>query len=167
LPVFRRRIRLPNTVSLTSPMVGRTSRSWKEYITSHVHRQFICNRVHKMFNSHALAAFDLSSLPSRTACEFQPRRPRLAERDLENLFEFIWKHDSYVYEHPRYRLQTALAILLFFHLGLYPTVALSEGFYYRDTTLLVANHNGAIRVLLVVCLDNRHKHQRSAKRWAR
>jgi hypothetical protein len=119
-----------------------------------------------MSSPHTLASFDATSLPSRTAYEFQPYKPRLTERDLESLFEFIWKHDPYNYEHPRYRLQTALTILLFLHLSLYPTVALSEGFYYKDTTLLVANHNGDIRVLLLICLKDRHKNQTSAKRWS-
>ena len=120
----------------------------------------------RMYSPHALTTFDPRSLPSRAAHEFQPCKPRLIERNFESLFEFIWRHDSHDYKHPRYRLQIALTILLFFHLGLYPTIALSEGFYYRDTKLLVTKYNGAMRVLLIVCLNDRRKFQNSGKRWS-
>lgn len=95
--------------------------------------------------------------PSRTAYKFQPLKPQLREQSLENFFEFVWKHDPYKYEHPRDRLQIVLAILLFFHLGLHPIVALSEGFYYGDTTLLTTNRGGDLRVVLLIRLNRRKK----------
>lgn len=107
----------------------------------------------------------LGLLPSRFAHVFQPHKPQLCESSIEELFSFIWAQDPYNWDHPRYRLQTALAILLFYHLGIYPTVALSEGFYYRDTKLLATKQGDALRFLLLVCLRGRKTLFNSQKRW--
>ncbi|KAF2849432.1 hypothetical protein T440DRAFT_519030 [Plenodomus tracheiphilus IPT5] len=113
----------------------------------------------------SLKPFDPASIPSRLAYGFQPLKPRTLGRDLRDLFTFIWTQDTETFDHPRYRLQTALAIQLVYYLGLHPTVALSEGFYYQDTRLLLKKHNNTVRVLLLICLEGREKFPKTEKHW--
>ena len=113
-----------------------------------------------------MAFFDPTLLPSRAAHEFQPLKPQLLSSDFNDIFDFAWLRDEFVFTHPRERLQVLLALLLMFHLGLHPTVALSEGLFYKDTTLLASDHSGTLRVLMIICLKERQKNKRSAERWA-
>ena len=94
------------------------------------------------------------------AQEFQPLKPQLMEADLNDLFSYIWTRDTFSFDHTRYRLQVAFTILLIFHLGLQPRVALNEGLHYHDTTIFVTRHNNNIRALLVLRLENRDKKSR-------
>jgi hypothetical protein len=110
-------------------------------------------------------SFNFSSLPSRDAYEFQPLTPRLHESDLHNLFAFVWARDSYNFEHPRYRIQIALSILLIVYAGLNPKAALKEGLYYRDTKLLFTQQNDELRFLLLICLNDHKNVSSSARRW--
>lgn len=110
-------------------------------------------------------AFDPASLPSRRAYDFQPLKPRTHGRDVRDLFTFIWSQDTNTADHPRYRLQTAFAILLTYYVGLHPNVALSEGFCYRDTRLLLKKHDNTVRVLLLICLEGRAKFPKTEKHW--
>lgn len=112
-----------------------------------------------------LAPFDPASLPSRLAYEFRPIRPRVPSRDLHDLFSFLWARDSEHFEHPRYRLQTALVLQLFYHLGLHPMVALSEGLHYQDTQILLKKHNNVVRFVLVIHLHGRDNFAKSPKHW--
>jgi hypothetical protein len=105
-------------------------------------------------------------LPSRAAHEFQPSKPKLDQTRLDDIFDFAWRRDSFVHSHPRERLQILLALLLMFHLGLHPIFALSEGFLYKDTTLIACDYSGSLRVFLIICLRDRQKNKRSACRWA-
>jgi hypothetical protein len=109
----------------------------------------------------------LSFPASHRAHEFQPLKPQLLEADLHNLFSFIWAYDTHSFDHPRYRLQVAFTILLIFHLGLHPNVALKEGLYYGDTKILLTQHENTIRAILIIRLDNRDKNARAAQTWSR
>jgi hypothetical protein len=110
-------------------------------------------------------SFNPTSLPSLLASEFRPPKPRLLDQDLHDLFSFIWAHDTEIFDHPRYRLQVALVIQLFFYLGLHPNVALSEGLHYGDTQILLKKHDSTVRVLLLIRLDSREKFTKSTKHW--
>lgn len=110
-------------------------------------------------------AFDFTSLPLSEAFEVQPLKPQLLGADLHQLFLYIWAHDSYSFDHPRYRLQVAFVILLLVHLGLHPNAALYEGLYYRDTQLLVSRHDGALRAFLIIRLDRSVRTTRATERW--
>jgi hypothetical protein len=112
-----------------------------------------------------LPHFDIDILTSQRAYEFQPHKSQLRESDLHDLFTFIWARDQHNFDHPRYRVQVALSLLLIFHLGLHPKAAFNEGLYYRDTNLLLTRRNGELRVVLLICLKNRHKVSRSSGRW--
>lgn len=114
---------------------------------------------------HSVKPFDFNILPSRQAHEFQPSKSQLNVSDLHNLFSFIWAKDPYNYDHPRYRIQVALVLLLYFHLGLHPRAALSEGLYYGDTKLLFTYHDNAMRVVLLICLKDRKRFPNSIQ-WA-
>jgi hypothetical protein len=116
--------------------------------------------LHNMFSK-------LSFPASHHAHEFQPLKPQLLEADLHNLFSFIWAHDTHSFDHPRYRLQVAFTILLIFHLGLHPNVALKEGLYYGDTKILLTQHENTIRAILIIRLDNRDETARAAQTWSR
>jgi hypothetical protein len=113
----------------------------------------------KPFLSSAMALF-----PTRSAHVFQPHKTSLTESALDDIFSFIWACDPHNYEHPRYRVQTALTSLLIYHLGMHPTVALGEGLYYRDTTLLITKQGDALRVLLLICLRGRKNLYNSEQR---
>lgn len=82
--VFRRRFRLPNTASSTYLAMPSLETLYITTFPVYFHYNSFT-----MANLHVLAAFDPSTLPSRTAHEFQPYKPQLAERNLEHLFEFI------------------------------------------------------------------------------
>lgn len=110
----------------------------------------------------SVTPFNPTTLPHK-AYEFQPRKPRLSLPGLKALLLFLWKYDLYDYEHPRYRLQTALSLHLIVYLGLQPLAGLVEGLFYGDTKLLVAYQNGKRRIVLVIRLNARDKHQ--AKLW--
>jgi hypothetical protein len=109
--------------------------------------------------------FSPASLPSLLAYEFEPLKPRVSDQDLHDLFCFIWTRDTEIFDHPRYRLQTALVIQLFFYLGLHPKVALSEGLRYADTQILLRKHKNTTRALLVLRLEDRVKFSKSRKYW--
>lgn len=111
-----------------------------------------------------LEPFSPTSLPSHLAYEFQPLKPRTGDHDLHDLFSFIWMRDTETFDHPRYRVQIALVILLFYHLGLHPNVALSEGLYYRDIKILLKKQNNTFRFALLICLEDREKFPKS-KHW--
>jgi hypothetical protein len=107
--------------------------------------------------------FSPTSLPPR-AYDFQPLKPWTRKRDLHDLFVFIWAQDVQIFEHPRYRLQIALVILLIYHLGLHPNVALSEGLYYRDTRVILKKHDNQVRILILICMKGRKNFPKS-KYW--
>lgn len=104
---------------------------------------------------------------SHRAYEFQPLKPQLLEADLHDLFSYIWARDTHSFDHPRYRLQVAFSILLIFHLGLHPNVALKEGLYYRDTKIFRTRYEGSIRAILIIHLHNRDENSRAAQTWNR
>jgi hypothetical protein len=125
------------------------------------HSRVLTYLLNRMFNTSNRAS-KLGFPASRHAHEFQPLKPQLLEADLHNLFSFIWAHDTYSFDHPRYRLQVAFTLLLIFHLGLHPNVALKEGLYYGDTKVLLTQHKNTIRAILVIRLDNRDENARAA-----
>jgi hypothetical protein len=100
---------------------------------------------------------------SHHAHEFQPLKPQLFKADLHDLFSFIWARYTYSFDHPRYRLQVAFSILLIFHLGLHPNVALKEGLFYGDTKILLTRYKNTIRAILIIRLDDRNEHARAAQ----
>jgi hypothetical protein len=100
------------------------------------------------------------------AHKFQPLKPQLLEADLLDLFSFIWARDTYGFDHPRYRLQVAFSILLIFHLGLHPNIALKEGLYYSDTKNFLTRLEDATRAILVIRLDNRDEDTRVSRKWS-
>ena len=100
------------------------------------------------------------------AHEFQPLKPQLLEADLHDLFSFIWARDTYSFDHPRYRLQVAFSILLVFHLGLHPNVALKEGLYYSDTRIFLTRFENTTRAMLLIRLDNRDENARATRKWS-
>jgi hypothetical protein len=99
------------------------------------------------------------------AHEFQPLKPQLLEADLHNLFSLIWARDTHSYDHPRYRLQVAFSILLIFHLGLHPNVALKEGLYYSDARIYLTRFENTTRAMLLIRLDNRDENAPTRK-WS-
>jgi hypothetical protein len=112
-----------------------------------------------------MQTFSVASLPSLFAYDFQPLKPRTRTQDLHDLLEFIWMCDTEAIEHPRYRLQVVLVILLSYYLGLHPGGALSDGLYYRDTQLLLFKHDNTIRVILILQLEGRKKFRTGTKHW--
>ncbi|KAF2000210.1 hypothetical protein P154DRAFT_576229 [Amniculicola lignicola CBS 123094] len=118
-----------------------------------------------MSTLEAIRPFDLDLLPCRFAHVFQPHKSQISQHALQDLFQFIWTRDTFVFHHPRYRIQTALTILLIYHLGIHPTVALREGFFYKDTRLVATKKDGVLRVALMICLLDRKTAYNSEKRW--
>ena len=104
-----------------------------------------------------LTKFNFDALPSRQAHQFEPLKPQLQTKDLHKLFNFIWSQDPHGYEHPRYRMQVALAVLLQFHFGLSPNVTLSEGLRYQDVRILISKKDGVDRILLLIEPTNNSK----------
>jgi hypothetical protein len=107
--------------------------------------------------------YDLNTLLSRNAYEFLPPKPQELDSEMKDLFAFIWMRDTEHLEHPRYHLQTALAILLFFYLGLHPIAALNDGLHYEDTLILLKRHENKLRAILLIRLDRRSL--KSPKHW--
>jgi hypothetical protein len=99
--------------------------------------------------------------------DFEPSKPLLREADLHHLLSFIWAQDSHNYDHPRYRTQVALTILLFYYLGLHPNVALKHGLYYEDVEVIVTQQNGNIRAMLLINFEKRETFPKTSIRWQR
>lgn len=99
--------------------------------------------------------------------DFEASQPRLREADLHHLLSFIWAQDSHNYDHPRYRIQVALAILLYYYLGIHPDAALKNGLYYEDVEVVVTQQNGNIRVVLLVDFQKRGTFTETAPQWQR
>ncbi|KAF2023142.1 hypothetical protein EK21DRAFT_119046 [Setomelanomma holmii] len=97
--------------------------------------------------------------------EFRPLKPQLDEANLSSLFAFIWAKDNHNYDHPRYRIQIAFTLLLFYQLGLHPNVALKHGLFYNDTQILLCRRNNEIRVLLLITFQDRTRFSKPAERW--
>lgn len=108
----------------------------------------------------------LDSLSLARVYAFETLKPQLQESDMHNLFLFIWAQDTHNYDHPRYRIQAALAILFLFHLGLHPSVALHGGLSYKDTRVLVTKKDNNFRVLLLIYLEDRETSSKSVRRWS-
>ena len=98
--------------------------------------------------------------------EFQPLKPQLLESDLHDLFSFIWARDTHNFDHPRYRLQVAFSILLIFHLGLHPHVALKEGLHYSDTRIFLTKFENTTRAMLLIRLNSRDGDMRVTQKWS-
>lgn len=95
------------------------------------------------------SAIDLTlQLPSPFAHVFQGHGTQLTLTALIGLFTFLWAKDDYHFEHPRYRLQVAFAILLNFHFGLVPTAV--RELRYRDVKVMIRSDQGGVRVLCVI-----------------
>jgi hypothetical protein len=99
--------------------------------------------------------YDFNTLLSRNAYKFLPPKPQELDSETKVLFAFIWMRNTEHLEHPRYRVQTALAILLFFYLGLHPIAALNDGLHYEHTSILLKRHENKLRAILLVQLDRR------------
>jgi hypothetical protein len=56
-------------------------------------------------------------------------------------------HDIHIYDHPYYRLQVAFSILLIFHSGMHPNVALKEELCYRDTKGFLTLYENSTRAI--------------------
>jgi hypothetical protein len=110
----------------------------------------------------SIAPFDPASLPL-LAHDFRPARPRVSRKDFHNLFTFIWMRDTENFDHPRYRLQVALILQLFYYLGLHPTGALSDGLRYANTQILLKKYHDVVRVVLLIDLDDQKQCQKSVK----
>jgi hypothetical protein len=105
--------------------------------------------------------------PASHAHEFQPLKPQLLEADLHDLFSYIWARNTHSLDHLCHRLQVAFSILLIFHSGLHPNVALKEGLYYRDTQIFLTQYENNIRAIPVIRVDNRNENARAAQTWSR
>jgi hypothetical protein len=97
--------------------------------------------------------------------EYRPANPHLSQSSLHDLFFFLWARDDYSYEHPRYRIQTAFAIMLCTQLGLQPISVFNEGLFYRDFTLLIVRDGVSYRLLLSLYITHRNSQHTGAKRW--
>lgn len=111
-----------------------------------------------------LNTYNFDALSSRRAHVFEPLTPLLLAEDMNRLFRFIWSQDPHGYDHPRYRIQVALALLLHFHFGLSPTVALVESLRYGDIEVLMTKKEGITRVVLLIDPTN---NKRGAKWFER
>jgi hypothetical protein len=77
-------------------------------------------------NTSQLPRFEFASFTSSQVYTFLPPRPHQFKAEIDDLLSFIWSRDSELLDHPRYRIHTALVILLYLYLGLHPNVALNE-----------------------------------------
>jgi hypothetical protein len=114
-----------------------------------------------------MEAFVFKACDFGSVIDFEPSKPQLREVDLHHLFSFIWAQDSHNYDHPRYRIQVALTVLLHYYLGLHPNVALRYGLYYEDVEVIITKQDGNIRIMLLLDFGNRKAFPKTALRWQR
>jgi len=73
-------------------------------------------------------------LPFRLSCEKKPK-PIFDFVDLQILLQYLWCRDTHVYPNERYRVQTALILLLSSYAGLRPG-SVMESVCHRGTNEL-------------------------------